>query len=186
MELDPFSVLYNAWLSCIYYFFRQLDKAIAHSYKTLELAPNDPTVHLFLCRTLAAKGMFDEAITKLQQFEDIPLLTAHLGYIYGKAGKRNEAQRILNEFLERSKQAYFSPRLIADVYAGLGDKDKTFEWLEKAFEERDPNNFVIKVEPIYGGEMDIDKYYNWAIHSSMAFVVYHDTAIQHSGDLTIT
>ena len=49
--------------------------------------------------------------------------------------------------MHRASNRSFCIRLIASVYAGLGDKDKTFEWLEKAFEERDPNNFVIKVEP---------------------------------------
>jgi len=54
------------------------------------------------------------------------------------------------------------------------------------------NNFELlmgydfAVEPIYGGQLDIDKYFNWAVICSMAFVVYHDTSIQHSGDLTIT
>jgi len=54
------------------------------------------------------------------------------------------------------------------------------------------NNFELlmgydfAVEPIYGGQLDIDKFYNWAVICSMAFIVYHDTSIQHSGDLTIT
>jgi len=44
---------------------------------------------------------------------------------------------IINELLEQSKQKYVPSKLIADVYVGLGEKDKTFEWLEKAFNERD-------------------------------------------------
>jgi hypothetical protein len=54
------------------------------------------------------------------------------------------------------------------------------------------NNFELlvgypfRVMPVYGGQMDIDKYFNWAVTWSGAFVVYKDTAIQHTGDLTLT
>jgi len=54
------------------------------------------------------------------------------------------------------------------------------------------NNFELiqgypfRVMPVYGGQMDIDKYFNWGVTWSGAFVVYHNTAIQHSGDLTLT
>ena len=74
-----------------------------------------------------------------------------LGYLYGKAGKKKEAQKIIDDFLNRLRQGYFSPNMIANVYSGLGDKDKAFEWLEKAFEERDNNNWSIKVTPTFDG-----------------------------------
>ena len=85
----------------------------------------------------------------LQQAKKDPVNTAKLGCLYGKAGKREEAQEILDDFLERSKRGYFSPYLIASVYASLGEKDKVFVWLEKALEKRDPNNWYIKVEPMF-------------------------------------
>jgi hypothetical protein len=47
-------------------------------------------------------------------------------------------------------------------------------------------SYPFRVMPVDGGQMDIDKYYNWAITWLGAFVVYKDTAIQHSGDLTLT
>ena len=60
-------------------------------------------------------------------------------------GKREEAQKILEDVLERYKRGYFSPHFIAVIYAGLGDKDKAFEWLEKAYDERDPRLYPTKV-----------------------------------------
>jgi tetratricopeptide (TPR) repeat protein len=65
------------------------------------------------------------------------------------AGRRGEAQEILNEVLERSKRGYFSPHFIGLIYTGLGDKDKAFEWLDKAVEERDPMHYTIKVVTLF-------------------------------------
>jgi hypothetical protein len=53
-----------------------------------------------------------------------------------RIGKRAEAKKILGEMLESSKTGHVSPYMIATVYAGLGDKDRAFEFLEKAFSER--------------------------------------------------
>ena len=149
LEFDPFSIFLNGLLSASFYHSRQFDKAIAQSQKALDLDPNNPTTLLFLGVSYGAKGRFDEGITMLQKVRVFPLVSAFLGYLYGKAGKRKDAQRILYELLERSTQGYFSPRLIASVYAGLGDTEKVFELLEIAFEEHDLHNFVIKEEPMF-------------------------------------
>lgn len=93
-----------------------------------------------------AKGMYEEGITILQKVRDIPMGQMFLGYQYGKADKKAEAQKILDDFLKRAKQGYFSPYLIAAVYTGLGDKNKAFKWLEKAFEEHAFTNWCIKAD----------------------------------------
>lgn len=59
-----------------------------------------------------------------------------LGHAYAVAGKRAEAQKILDRFRVVSAQRYVAPYSVAVVYAGLGDKDAEFVWLEKAFQER--------------------------------------------------
>jgi tetratricopeptide (TPR) repeat protein len=81
----------------------------------------------------------------LQQFRNIPLITAYLGYLYSKARNIEEAQKILDDFLARSKREYFSPFMIATVYAGMGEKDKVFEWLDKAYEARDVTQAFIRI-----------------------------------------
>src|SRR5215469_6800812 len=64
---------------------------------------------------------------------------ASLSYAYATTGKRTEAQKILHDFLQQSETGYVSPYMIAAVYAGLGNKDKAFEYLEKAYQERSPD-----------------------------------------------
>jgi predicted nucleic acid-binding protein len=92
--------------------------------------------------------MYDEGIKILQPVIKIPLVLALIAILYGKKGKREEAQKILEDLLGRSKHGFFSPLLIATIYGSLENKDKAFEWLEKGFEERDTSNVWIKVEPV--------------------------------------
>jgi hypothetical protein len=48
-------------------------------------------------------------------------------------------EKILRDLLQRSKTKYVSPYMIATIYAGLGDKNKAFEFFEKAYQERSPD-----------------------------------------------
>jgi len=136
LELDPYNILYNGLLSGVFNQARLHDEAIAQARKTLELAPNDPLAHQTLAVAYACQGRYADGIAALQPLKGIPFMRAQLGYIYGKAGKKKEAQEILVELLERSKKGYFSPFYIAMIYAGQGNNDKAFAWLEKSIESR--------------------------------------------------
>ena len=94
----------------------------------------------------AGKGRYDEAISIIQGLRNNPYFEARLGYLYGKAGKSQEAQEILDDFLDQSERGYFSPYLIARIYSGLGDTEKVFEWLDNAYKVQDPNQYIIKVD----------------------------------------
>ena len=123
-------------------FARETDKAIEQLEKTLELSPTASLPLELLALFYGEKGMYDEAITILQQFKDIPTVQTILADIYCKAGKKKEVHKILDEFLEKSERGYFSPLRIASVYAGLGETDKSFEWLDKSVEEHDSIYFI--------------------------------------------
>jgi hypothetical protein len=60
-----------------------------------------------------------------------------LGFTYAVSGKTEDAHRILDQLNELSKRLYVPPTFIAAVYAGLGKNDQAFQWLEKAYNERD-------------------------------------------------
>jgi len=136
----------------MFYYARQYDHAIEQLQKTLEMDPSFIQAHIALGRTYAAKTMYNEAIEEMQKAIDIsgggdPWILAELGSIYALSGKRDEAKKVLDELHELSKQRYISPNLIALIYGGLGQKDQAFEWLEKAFSERDSQLGYLKVEP---------------------------------------
>jgi tetratricopeptide (TPR) repeat protein len=61
---------------------------------------------------------------------------ASLAHAYAKIGRSAEAKKILREWQRQSQTSYVSPYMIATVYASLGEKDKAFEYLEKAYEEK--------------------------------------------------
>ena len=68
-----------------------------------------------------------------QQFEN----WAGLGNAYAVSGKKADAEWMIDEMMKKSSEnVYVSPYNIALIYAGLGDKDRTFEWLERAYAER--------------------------------------------------
>ena len=69
-----------------------------------------------------------------------------LGYVYGLAGRKDDALKILNEVMEQTKQRYVSPYAIAIVHIGLGNKDQAFRWLEKACEEHSTTMVWLRVD----------------------------------------
>ena len=75
------------------------------------------------------------------------LMKAALGHAYAAAGKRTEAERVLGELFESARQRYVSPYQIATVYAGLGENDRAFEYLDKAYEERSEWLVYLKGDP---------------------------------------
>lgn len=152
LKLDPLSPSINARYGNLLIFDRQFDKAINQLEKNLELYPNHPFTLLLLGNAYANKGKYEDGITVLEKAVNltkrkVPLALGILGYAYGVAGKREKAQEILYEMLEKSKRVYFSPHSIALTYMGLGNKDKTFEWLEKTCEDRHSAQYSIKTIP---------------------------------------
>ena len=71
-----------------------------------------------------------------------------LGIIYGLWGKKTEADWILNTLNQLARKRYVQPFFIASIYSALGDKDRTFLWLEKARTERAYIVFV-SIDPLF-------------------------------------
>jgi serine/threonine protein kinase/Tfp pilus assembly protein PilF len=151
-ELDPLSLVIAVTVSEVYYYMRRYDLAIEHLNKTLELDPIFPLAHQDLATVYAQQNRFDEAITEIQKFGQIVgANTAYgigdLGYIYARAARKVEAIKILNQLLGFSKKGYAVSVQIASVYAGLGDGDMAFEWLEKGFNEQNSGLGYLKIDP---------------------------------------
>src|SRR5207253_859132 len=73
---------------------------------------------------------------------------AGLAQAYAAARMSEETQKVLDELNERSKERYVSPYYVAKIYAALGDKEQALHWLEKGYEERNPDFIELKVEPV--------------------------------------
>jgi len=132
-QLDPLSLNVNVDLGRAYYFARQYDLAIAQFRKTLELDPSFARAHSQLGLALLEKGQFDEALAELRTGAGGPA-SIWLGYAYARAGKTAKAKEQLAAQLDNWKTWHTNASAIASTYAGLGDKDQAFAWLEKDLE----------------------------------------------------
>jgi eukaryotic-like serine/threonine-protein kinase len=151
LETDPLSLIINANLGQIYYHARRYDQAIEQGRKTLEIAPDFVVAHANLIDVYEQKGMYPEAIAALRTLgergqQEAALLEA----AYRAAGARGYWQKRLDLPLDRLKRGeYVKPTTIPRIYAQLGDKERAFEWLEKAYADRDSELVELRVEPGY-------------------------------------
>ncbi len=150
-ELDPLSPIITGSVGRVLFNMQHYDLAIEQFNKVLELDQNFLYVHVFLGLMYAQQNKFDEAISELQKVRQIvgavnPYGIGNLGYVYARAGKKNEAIKALNQLLEFSKKGYTLSVEIAYVYAGLGDKDKAFEWLGKGYNEQNRGLGYLKID----------------------------------------
>ena len=133
LELDPLSLGISRGLGYAYYDARQYDKAIEQERKTVEMDPNYAPAHSVLGRAYLEKGMYKEGIEEFEKEGSTGLL--NLGRAYAMAGRKAEAQKVLDQLITQSRQKYVAPKNVALIYAALGEKDKAFEWLEKSFQD---------------------------------------------------
>lgn len=90
--------------------------------------------------------MPNTVLQRAKQIDDNQYVIGALGESYALSGNRTEALAALTQLKEMSKERYVSPHCIAMIYAGLGDKDQAFEWLNKAFEARSEHLTWLKVD----------------------------------------
>jgi tetratricopeptide (TPR) repeat protein len=152
VELDPLSPALQADLGKILYSAGQRDQAMEQYRKALELNPNYFGAHHHLANFYLAEGRYEEAITEAEKMSaNTPPEGGQgrpfLGYTYAVAGKRAEAEKILHELKELSKQRHVNPDAFALIHTGLGDKDRAFEFLQKEYEENKRLPLFINILP---------------------------------------
>jgi len=152
LELDPLNTLLNTDLAFFLYWARRYEDATTQIRKTLELDPNNGFAHSVLGWCLIwknnkaeARGEFQKATT----LDDLPWYVGSLGYACAVSGDRAKAEQVLGELEELAKERYVSPANRATVYLGLGENEKALDWLEKAYEDRDPIFWWINGDQLY-------------------------------------
>jgi tetratricopeptide (TPR) repeat protein len=148
-DLDPLSLVIIKDSGELDYAARNYDQAIEYLHKALEMDQNFILAHRLLAMTYVQKNEFSLAIDELlgaTQKEDAPDTLAELGYVYAVAGRKQDAEKVLKDLKVMSERRYTSARDYALIYAGLGDRDKAFEWLDKAYREKE-QLVELKVDP---------------------------------------
>jgi eukaryotic-like serine/threonine-protein kinase len=149
LELEPLSSITSTNMGELLFDMRQTDQAIEQYKKTLESDPSFSPVHKELGDAYASKGMFQEAVAEWQKtlIADGESETATaIGQAYAKSGYKAVLRTWVEHLTGPSNHGYLAPASVASIYASLGENDHAFEWLEKAYQERDSDLVFLKVE----------------------------------------
>jgi serine/threonine protein kinase/Tfp pilus assembly protein PilF len=146
-ELDPLNLFVKTRLGFVSYYKRDFDRAIGQFQEIIAFDPSSMFGHLGLMEVYGKKGLYAESLAEgeklLKSGMRAVAVVGSLGAWCGFAGQKDKALELLSELKARSRQGYVSSFWIAAIYMGLGEADHAFEWLEKAFVERDGNLIYI-------------------------------------------
>lgn len=150
-DLDPVSQAIIRDQGMTYYYSRQYDKAIEKAKNALDLDPDFIAVHRLLSLAYLEKKMFDKAIAENQLWgiltgNEVKAKSA-LAYIYAVMGRREEAEKLIEDILENYTLGENDYRGLALIFAGLGDKESAFQWLDKSLERHEPSLSSLNLDP---------------------------------------
>jgi tetratricopeptide (TPR) repeat protein len=151
-ELDPLSSFSNNYLGHRLWEARRYDEAIEEFKKWLVIEPNDWFAHLHLGVLYQEKMMIKEAIAEIDKGVElsggVALAVANAVMTHHRFGDKEVAERLLDSLKERVRHEYIPPMCFAYIYLARGDTDQAFEWVRKAYEERDSFLAWCRVSPM--------------------------------------
>ncbi len=152
LDLDPYSPTININVGTAYYLARKYDEAVPHIRKALEIDPNFIPAHSSLGQVMVAQGRYEEGILELMCANvtgNDPWILATLVHAYGLGGNKQAAQLIHKELKEMSARRYVPAVCRAIAWLGLGEREKAFEMLEQAYQERAGLWFLLRGDPVF-------------------------------------
>src|SRR6266403_5473711 len=152
LELDPLSPITNTTMGWQFYLARQNDQAVDQLRKVLEIEPKFSPARRIVEEVYAHMGKHKEAVAEREKALSLsggPELAASIEEDFNKSGYKGVLQSWLEGLTELSKHSYVSSYSIAESYMRVGEKQKAFEWLDKAYEEHDSGLVSVAVEPMF-------------------------------------
>jgi serine/threonine-protein kinase len=152
MELDPYSDLLLGLCGLVYEGVGRHDDAIAQFELLLQREPDDAMAHWGLSQVYHAKGMHDEEVAAALSFYSAVGNTEAaeaLALFYAEGDYREAMRRMGDMWAALSSATYVEPWNIAGHYVAAGEDSMALDWLERGFEERDPNLPYLAVETRY-------------------------------------
>jgi serine/threonine-protein kinase len=150
-ELDALSPIVNTDLGWYLLYAGRGSEAIAQFRRTLDLDANYLAARWGLGASYAQQQLYNEAIEELKKAvtlsEGSPVPTGHLGYVYGLKGAAADARKVLADLDTMANRQYVPASAVALVHAGLGDKARALDSLERAYQEHDFGMVFLDVAP---------------------------------------
>jgi tetratricopeptide (TPR) repeat protein len=148
--LDPLSPIINVGAGIPHHVAGRYDEAVAIYRAVLETDPTLAPGHYYLGMSLQARGDYEDAIAQIQQAIDIAgpagLYLGGLAHVLSFAGRREEAEEIVERLRGLSKQRYISPYCFAIAHTGLRQLDEAFEGLMGALAEHNAWMWFVPID----------------------------------------
>jgi TolB-like protein/Flp pilus assembly protein TadD len=158
VELDPLSTVTHGNLARVLFYAGKLDEADAAARKAAELQPTGAGSHRFQVLIAAQRGYGEAALREAQLEPDPRFRRFELAVAHYVRGDREAADTSLADLIANAREGFAYQ--IAEVYALRGEKDKAFEWLQTAFDDRDAGMLGLLVDPLLRGLRDDARYKN--------------------------
>ena len=139
-RLDPLSAIVSDLEADLYVNLDRLDDALSAAKRTLTIDPNYIYVEPTLARVYREQGKLDDALAiylKAREVTHEP--TAGLAITYARLGRVSEAQRVLQQLIDKANRSYVAGEQIATVFVALHDDGEAFRWLNRAVDEHSAN-----------------------------------------------
>ncbi len=152
LELDPFNDLFQGYYGQLLLAERRYDEAIAQFQNALQTAPNNPMLHSGLRGAFYATGRYEEAAAEWKTLFFTPGergLPEVMDRGYAEGGFREAVRRTAETWAARADTIYVPPVGVASLFAAAGEHDRAMDWLERGFEDRNPNMPGVGVQPIF-------------------------------------
>jgi serine/threonine-protein kinase len=149
-KLDPASPAVSAYAGLILFLARRNDEIIERLRPISDLHPDYHHPYAWLGLAYEQRRQWPQAIAamgKAYALDGEPEALAQLGHIYACAGKKADALKVLGKLRQLSRRRYVSAYNFAVLYAGLGQTDDAFEWLQKVEQDRSEWFAAVNVDP---------------------------------------
>jgi len=150
-RLDPQSLETGLWFAIFAYFAQRYDLAIEHTQEILQLDPSSAFAHMVLGLCLAQKGETRAALSHCERATELGggsiSQTSRACSIYALAGERESAKRLFEVLMAAKEKEYTRYIFLAQASAAMGKNQQTLEWLDKAYEQRDPLLVFLRTDP---------------------------------------
>ena len=156
--VNPLDLNTRVRVAFIHVLDRRFDEGVRRYEEVLALDPDRAIAKWFLAGAYMQNAKPQQAISVLQaaiaRHGRLPSLVGQLAAASAFAGRRQDAQRLTAELVALSRRGYVSPALIAVAYVALGDRDRAFDWLERAYDERSNLMMYFPIHSIFDSLRD--------------------------------
>jgi TolB-like protein/Tfp pilus assembly protein PilF len=150
-QLDPLSLIIAADNGMILFYSRQYDRAIAQFRAVQEMEPDFGRAHM-VAGAYVENGQYSDAIAEVEKTKELDRgawFWSWRAYVYGRAGQPLPARQSLEQLQKLYRAKDSGPDAILWAYIGMGDRESSFVWLEKAYADHSNSLTGLKVNPGY-------------------------------------